>query len=85
MLIATFEEVVGKPFQAHKFIFESPKLSNSKLLFEKLPFEKLKIQASHFWLSHSFMFYYKGVYNKRGLKYTETGPFLLINLRLLFA
>ena len=48
MLIATFEEVVGKPFRAHKFIFESSKLSNSKFLFEKLPFEKPKLQASHF-------------------------------------
>ena len=48
MLIATFEEVVGKPFQAHKFTFESSKLSNSKLLFENLHFEKPKFQASHF-------------------------------------
>ena len=74
MLIATFGEVVEKPFKATRFVFKSPKLIGyciSEVTIVEVTFENPKIEAKHFWQSRSFRFYSKAVQNKRKLLNTK--------------
>ena len=76
MLITTFAEVVEKPFMATEFVLNIQSwLATScycvGTIWKTKDFWNHVLKVKHFWQSHSFRFYYKGVQNKRKLLKTQ--------------